>query len=64
MGTKSVSAPRGTNHILSTGGKDDSSHKVGMGKELGGSMTNLSHSLEGASAVQSPHPKGKKAGVD
>lgn len=38
-------------------GRDDSSYKVNdkearMGKEMGGSKTNLSHSLSGASAVQ------------
>jgi len=44
-------------------GRDDSSHKVDdkvarEGREMGGGMNNLSHSLSGASAVQ--NTKGKK----
>ena len=52
MGTKTVSAPRGTKHVLSQGGKDNSSYSVPKAKEAGGSMSNLGHSLTGASAVQ------------
>jgi hypothetical protein len=40
--------------IVRSFGRDNSSHDVpnSHGKEMGGSTTNLSHSLSGASAVQ------------
>jgi hypothetical protein len=48
-----TSAPRGTT-IVRTFGRDNSGHDVpnSRGKELGGGVDNLSHSLSGASAVQ------------
>jgi hypothetical protein len=60
--TEIKSGPRGTK-VVTSSGRDDSSCDIGQGKEsftggkMGGSATNLSHSLEGASAVQ--HVKGK-----
>jgi hypothetical protein len=54
------SAPRGTK-IVSATGRDNSDFDVkkGLGGKMGGSITNLSHSLSGASAVQGPED-GKK----
>jgi hypothetical protein len=53
-GSVSSSAPRGT--IKETFGRDDSlyagSRSAERGKELGGGINNLSHSLSGASANQ------------
>lgn len=47
------SAPRGQ-QILRSFGRDDSSYEVANthGGKMGGSATNLSHSLTGSSAVQ------------
>lgn len=51
--TMSKSADRGTKIVTSTG-RDNSSQDVknSMGGKMGGSPTNLSHSLSGSSAVQ------------
>ena len=43
--------------VMCATGRDDSSHKVNeseamKGREMGGGMDNLGHSLSGASAVQ------------
>jgi len=59
--TMSMSAGRGQT-IKAATGRDDSSHKVNngeamKGRAMGGGVSNLAHSLSGASAVQTA--KGK-----
>lgn len=51
MATKTQKVDRG-GEIRTDYGRDDSSHKLSntMGDKMGGSTTNLSHSLSGASA--------------
>lgn len=59
MATKSQSIGDGQK-IVTSYGRDDSSHKLPstMGGSMGGSDTNLAHSLSGAGAVlQTPSPK-------
>jgi hypothetical protein len=51
MPTKTITAARGQK-IRTDYARDDSSHSVpnDMGKKLGGSTTNIGHSITGASA--------------
>lgn len=59
--TKTESAARGQS-IRTDYGRDNSSHdlKNTMGGKMGGSTTNLAHSMSGASAQQEGNPGGKK----
>jgi hypothetical protein len=45
--------------IVTSHGRDNSSYDVPKGGKMGGSTTNLSHSLSGSSSVQTGNEKGK-----